>query len=152
MPLASAVILISSSIMAFFIVRHRLLDVDIFISRYVVYNSFTVLIVGVYLLAVGLLAQGIKYFNIPLNYFVTTLFIFVAILVLVISLFTASIRRKFTLLINRHFYKHKYEFRDKWMESIEKIGSKRTVDGVASTLIEMLAVEMCSNRVCLYLY
>lgn len=152
LPLASAVILISSSIMAFFIVRHRLLDVDIFISRYVVYNSFTVLIVGVYLLAVGLIAQGLKYFNIPLNYFVTTLFIFVAILVLVISLFTASIRRKFKLLINRHFYKHKYEFRDKWMESIEKIGSKRTVDAVASTLIEMLAVEMCSSRVCLYLY
>ncbi|MCR4286644.1 MAG: PEP-CTERM system histidine kinase PrsK [Deltaproteobacteria bacterium] len=152
LPLASAVILISSSIMAFFIVRHRLLDVDIFISRYVVYNSFTVLIVGVYLLAVGLIAQGLKYFNIPLHYFVTTLFIFVAILALVISLFTASIRRKFKLLINRHFYKHKYEFRDKWMESIEKIGSKRTVDGVASTLIEMLAVEMCSNRVSLYLY
>ncbi|MEK7679368.1 MAG: GAF domain-containing protein, partial [Deltaproteobacteria bacterium] len=152
LPLASAVILISSSIMAFFIVRHRLLDVDIFISRYVVYNSFTVLIVGVYLLIVGLIAQGLKYFNIPLNYFVTTLFIFAAILVLVISLFTASIRRKFKLLINRHFYKHKYEFRDKWMESIEKIGSKRTVDAIVSTLAEMLAVEMCSNKVSIWLY
>ena len=79
-PLTSSVILISSSIMALFIIRHRLMDIDIFISRYVIYNSMTIVIVGLYLLSVGIITQGIRYFNIPLNYFFATLFVFIAAL------------------------------------------------------------------------
>lgn len=151
-PLTSSVILISTSIMAVFIVRHRLFDVDIFISRYVVYNSLTVFIVGLYLLAVGIITHSIKYFNIPFSYFLTSFFVFISILGLVILLFLASLRRKIQLFINRHFYKHKYEFRDKWMETIEKINSKRTVEEIKVTLKEMVSENMGARLVILWLY
>lgn len=151
-PVTSAVILISASMMALFIVRHRLLDVDIFISRYVIYSSLTVSIVGIYLLAVGLIAQGIKYFNIPFDYFFTTLFVFISILALIILLFTASLRRKVQLFINRHFYKHKYEFRDKWMETIERISSKRSIEEISKTLTEMVSETMGASGIYLWLY
>lgn len=152
LPATSAVTLISTSMMAFFIVRYRLLDVDIFVSRYVVYNSLAFLIVGLYLLSVGLMAQGIRYFKIPFNYFFTTLFIFLSILVLIILLFTASLRRRVQLLINRNFYKHKYEFRDKWMEAIEKISSRRSIEAIRSTLTEMISETMGARDIYLWLY
>jgi len=123
-PAASFVILISASMMALFIVRNQLLDVDVFVSRYVIYRSATVLGVGLYMLIVGVFIQGIKYFNIPYSYFFISLFFFLALLLLVVILFVSQLRRKAQLFINRHFYKHKYEFRDKWMETIDRISTK----------------------------
>lgn len=151
-PLTSAVIIIATVMMSIFIVRHRLLDVDVFVSRHVVYNSVTVLIVGIYLLAVGILTQGIKYFNVPFNYFFTTLFVFTSILALVVVLFTTRLRRKTKLFINRHFYKHKYEFRDKWMETIKKISSKTSEEDVKNTLKEMVLESMGASPVFLWFH
>lgn len=151
-PLTSSVLIIAVSMMAVFIVRHRLMDVDIFISRYVVYNSLTVMIVGLYLIAAGLIANGIRYFNVPFRYFFTTLFVFVAVLALFIMFFTASLRRKFQAFINRHFYKHKYEFRDKWMETIEKISPKRSVEDISKTLTEMVSSTMGVKDIYIWVY
>ena len=150
-PLISSVILLSVSVMAVFIVRHRQMDVDIFISRYVIYNSFTILIVGAYLLSIGIITYGIRYFDIPLNYFFTTFFIFVSTFFLVILLFSASLRRRIQLFINRHFYSHKYEFRDKWMETIEKISTKGSIAEVIKAFSEMISETIEPRRIYLWL-
>ncbi len=149
--LASAVIVICSAMMAVFIVRHRLFDVNIFISRYVVYNSVTVLVVGLYLFLTGVVVYGAKYLQVPFGSFFLPLFAFVSMLGLVVLLFTATLRRKLQFFINRHFYSHKYEFRDKWMETIEKIGSKMSVEDVKNTLTEMIE-ETTGAEVFIWLY
>ncbi len=143
----SVVNIISISLMGVFIVRHRLLDVEVFISRYVVYNSVTVLAVGIYLIAIGVMTQGIRYLDTPYAGLLKTLFIFIAALILVIALFTSRLRRRIQLFINRHFYSHKYEFRDKWMETTERISSKRTIEDVSATLTGMIT-ETMSARSC----
>ena len=151
-PLISSVILLSVSVMAVFIVRHRQMDVDIFISRYVIYNSLTILIVGAYLFLIGIIAQGIRYFNVPLDYFITSLFIFASILFLAAILFSASLRRRIQLFINRHFYSHKYEFRDRWIESIERISTKGSVDEVIKIFTEMVSETMEPSQIYLWRY
>ena len=151
-PATSAVIFLSVAMMTLFIVRHRLLDVDIFVSRYVVYNSITVFIVGLYLLMVGISAQIISYFDLAISYFLVTFFVFASILVLVILLFSMALRRKIQLFITRHFYKHKYEFRDKWMDTTEKISSKRSIKEVIDTLIDMIRETMGSATIEVWLY
>lgn len=151
-PLTSSVIIISTSIMALFIVRNRLLDTDIFISRHIIYNSVTILIAGIYLISVGIISYGIRYFNIPFPHFFITLLVFVSVLALVIILFTATLRRRAQLFINRHFYKHKYEFRDKWMETTERLSSKMTIEGIQSALIDMVSETMGAKTLHLYLY
>jgi len=152
LPVMSAVIVISVSMMALFIVKYRLLDVDIFVSRYFVYNSVTVLAVGLYLLAVGIATYGIRYFELPYSEFFSTVFIFISILSLVVLLSAAALRRKVQLYINRHFYKHKYEFRDKWMETVEKITPLRSVDGVAGTFIDIITETMFPSVMHLWVY
>lgn len=151
-PLTSSVIIISSAMMAVFIAKHRLLHVDIFVSRHVIYNSLTVFIVGVYLVMIGAVTYGIQYFKIPFNFLIATLFAFVSILALVVLLFADSVRRRAQLFISRHFYRHKYEFRDKWMETIEKISSKTTVQEITSTLKDMISGTMGAESVHLWLY
>ncbi len=134
------------------IVKHRLLDINIFISRYVVYNSLTLLLVGTYLLSVGIIAHAIRYFDVPFNYFFTTLFIFISILTMTILLFSSRLRRKSQLFITRHFYRQKYEFREKWLEATERISLKKTVDEIAMALMEMIAETIAPKGLRLWLY
>src|SRR3989304_5308273 len=150
-PLTSTILIISETMIAVFMVRHRLLNVDIFVSRYVVYNSLAILIIGIYLVSVGIIAYGVKYLHIPFSYFFIRLLIFVSIFSLIIILFNARLRRKLQLFINRHFYKHKYEFRDKWMETIDRISSKRSVEEIIRTLKEMVSETMGAKVVRLWL-
>jgi putative PEP-CTERM system histidine kinase len=152
LPIKSAVVLISVSIIALFIAKHRLLDVDIFISRYFVYNSVTVLAVGLYLLAAGLAMHGIRYFELPYGSFFSTIFVFISVLFLIILLSATALRRKAQLFINRHFYKHKYEFRDKWMETVEKITPQRSVREVSDTFIDLISETMFPSSVHLWVF
>lgn len=149
-PATSAIILLSVAMMTLFIAKNRLLDVDIFVSRYVVYNSITVLVVGLYLLTVGIVAYLIRFFEIPLSYFFATFFVFASILSMFIILFSTTIRRRAQLFINRHFYKHKYEFRDKWMETIDKICFTRNVRDVCDTMLEMIRTTMAASSLSLW--
>lgn len=149
--LASAITLITVSMTAVFIVRHRLLEVDIFVSRYVIYGSFTVLLTGLYLIGMGVVITWIRHLDIPLGFFFTVLFIFVSLLLLALLLFTSFLRRKVQLFINRHFYSHKYEFRDKWMETIEKISSKRSIGEITSTLTDLISETTGARGVHLWL-
>ncbi|MBE9528382.1 MAG: PEP-CTERM system histidine kinase PrsK [Proteobacteria bacterium] len=151
LPLTSAIILIATSVMGVFIVRHRLMDVDIFISRYVVYNSLTVLIVGIYLIATGLVIQGIRYFELPYDNFLVSIFIFAAILLLFILIFMRDLQRRLRLFVSMHFYKHKHEFRDRWMETTERVSAKSSVDEISATLIDMLTETLGARSIHLWL-
>jgi hypothetical protein len=86
----SMVTLICILIMTVSIVRQKLLDVDIFVSRYVVYNSVAIIGVSAYLLVVGLVFEVIKYYHIPFHYFLKVLFIFVSLFILVVLLFVSG--------------------------------------------------------------
>ena len=65
--LGALVSLVGECMIAFSLVRHHLLDVDIFVSRYVVYRSLTLALVGGYLLSLGLVAEVFQRLNMPLD-------------------------------------------------------------------------------------
>lgn len=151
-PVTSIVVLIACVMMMFAVVRNRLLDVNIFVSRYIIYNSFTILFVGAYLLIVGIVAQGIKMTGGTYYTFWSTIFTFTAILILGVVVLSTRVRRKLQLFISRHFYRHKYEFRDKWVETIEKIGVDSNLSQLQESLIEMISDTMAVKEVFLWLH
>jgi hypothetical protein len=59
----SWVVIVASICMISSCIRHRFLSVNIFLSRRVLHNSLTLLLVGGYLFTVGVLANVIKYFG-----------------------------------------------------------------------------------------
>lgn len=148
----SAVFLIAFSIIAFAIVTQRLLDVDIFISRYVIYNSLTLLIVGAYLLVMGLIAQAIKLVGGSFDIFWGVLLAFLSLLGMVTLLLSTRFRRKIQNVITRHFYKHKYEFRDKWMETVECIGNEANPAKIQRWIVDMISETMGAKEVYLWLF
>ncbi|HLG31270.1 MAG TPA: histidine kinase N-terminal 7TM domain-containing protein, partial [Candidatus Brocadiales bacterium] len=131
-PMEAILILIALGMMAYSLVRHKNLEVDLFVSRHVVYGSVIFIASGIYLFAVGLLARILSSFGNRINPFLAPLIILLLISGLVIFLSSSMVRRRLTLFISQHFYKHKYDFHLKWLEATERLGSRQTISDLIS--------------------
>jgi hypothetical protein len=137
-PLSSTVSIIGCGLMTFALVRHRLFDVDVFLSRYVVYNSLTVILVGAYLLGVGLAAQAVKSFHGDSSAYWGALVVVVGLIGLAAMLLSYDVRTRVKVFVNRHFFKYKYDYRKEWLDLTERLSSKPTVEAIAPALAAML--------------
>lgn len=151
-PIQSMLNLAALGLIAFGLVRHRNLDVDVFISRHVVYGSAIVVIVGLYLLGVGLLTKILGLFENQINPFLAPFIVLLSVIGLVILLSSDRVTRRIRLFISEHFYKHKYDFHLKWLEAVEKLGSERTVQALIPTVSEFLKETLGAKDISVWLY
>ncbi len=148
----TAIVIIGCGLITFSLIRHRLLNVDIFVSRYVVYRSVTIVIVGAYLLVVGLLAQSIKALGGDFNSYLRALFVFLSLLLLVSLLLSYNLRKRVKLFINRHFYGDKYDYRKEWLELTDRLSSKLDAGELLPPLANMIFETFWIRRTILWLY
>jgi len=151
-PVSSSFFFICAVMIAFSVVRHRLMDVNLYMSRFVIYNSLTLLVVGGYLVFVGAVSQVIRSFNIIPGYPLEILFFFVAILLLFSLFLSDRIRWKARMLINRHFYRSRYDYRHEWFKFAEGLSLKIDIDELAITIGNIFRDSMCVDGVSLWLY
>ena len=148
----SVIILISLALILFATVRHRLMEVDIFISRYAIYSSLTVLFAGAYFLALGLLGELAKHFGLDIGHFWKIPVIFASALILLAFFLSDTVRRKVRYFINRHFFKNKYDYRSEWLAFSEKLSDKFTVHGICDATLEVLIDSMYVREMSIWLY
>ncbi len=101
-------------------------DVKVQVSRYVLYRSLTLLIVGLYLIALGLMGEGMRYFRVPFSIDLTVFFSFASGIILLILLLSEQLRRKVKVFINKHLYKHKHDYREEWLKFTDKLSRCRS--------------------------
>jgi len=148
----SVIILISLALILFASVRHRLMEVDIFISRYAIYSSLTVLFAGAYFLALGLLGELARHFGLDISHFWKIPVVFASTLILLAFLLSDTVRQKVRYFINRHFFKNKYDYRSEWLTFSEKLSDKFTVPGICDATLEVLVDSMYVKEMCIWLY
>ncbi|HQH99776.1 MAG TPA: PEP-CTERM system histidine kinase PrsK [Deltaproteobacteria bacterium] len=100
----------------FFSIRFRLFEMDIFVSRYVVYHSATFLIIGAYLLGMGLVIIGIQRLGIRLPFVIMGFFVFLVLFALAFLLISREAKARLKFFINTHFFANKYDYRKEWGE------------------------------------
>ena len=115
MPIRSGIFIIASLLIGYSKV-FRGNDVKVLVSRYVLYRSLTLLIVGFYLITLGLIGEGMRYLRIPFSSDLTVFFAFASGIILLILLFSERLRRKVKVFINKHLYKHKHDYREEWLK------------------------------------
>ncbi len=91
---------------------------DIFISRRVVFHSAALLGTGVYLLAMGVGGYYVRVYGGEWGAVFQAIFFFGAIMLLAILFFSDQARAKLRVLINKHFFHYKYDYRDEWLRFI----------------------------------
>ncbi len=104
--------LMASALIAFSRFRARLFDLDIYPSQALLQNSLTVLVVGAYLLIVGVFANLVGHgdTDFPLEAFL----IMVVMAGLSILYFSERLRQKLRRFVSRHFRRPFYDHRQIW--------------------------------------
>ncbi len=96
-------------------VRNPAWSLDIFVSRHVVFHSATLLGTGIYLSLMAGVGYYIRLYGGSWGAVVQTIFLFGALVLLFALLASGQIRARLRVLLNKHFFRNKYEYREEWL-------------------------------------
>jgi hypothetical protein len=146
--LISAVILLANILITYTVLRNKIVDGDIYVSRKVIYSSISLIAIGLYSIVIALSAQILKSFDIHKDLNLVILLIFFAALGMIIIFYNESVRRRVKSIINRDFRKSKYVYHDEWLafstELSRKISTKEICESFLRTLSERIFVKQSS--------
>ena len=126
-------------VLAIAIARDPRLSLDIFVSRRVVFHTTALLGTGLYLLAMGIGGYYIRYYGGEWGGVVQAIFLFGAGLVLMVLFFSGKVRASLRVLISKHFFHYKYDYRDEWLRFIQTLSSGQPDDRLRERAIHSLA-------------
>jgi putative PEP-CTERM system histidine kinase len=97
---------------------------DLFVSRTVVFHSTALFAAGVYLLLMSLAGYYIRYYGGEWSSALQALFFFGAGMVLVVLLFSGHLRSRLKVLVNKHFFSYRYDYREEWLHLIDILSGR----------------------------
>ena len=150
-PVQSSLTLLSLCLMALAVARHRLLEIDVFVSRQAVYSFLAVGTVGGYLLALGLTGEILVYLGIPLSPLVTAVAVFVSAMALGAGLLSEHVRGRVKRAISTHFYRTQYDYRHEWTEFTARVSHAGRPDLLPERFLEKVTQTIGSSVAGLWL-
>jgi putative PEP-CTERM system histidine kinase len=150
-PVRGSAVIISSIFIIVSIFRQTFPKEEIFVSRGIFYKSFILLVVGVYLIGLGIAGIGMRYLgkNFSKHLFIGT--VFACTLSLISALFSETLRRKVKVFIDKNFYKDKYDYRTQWLQFTQRISSAHSFRELLSEILDGFASPMGSKTKSLWL-
>jgi len=136
MPVRTAVFLFANLVIGFSIVRHKVMDIDIVVSRKIVYRSIALFVVGFYLLGLALIGEGLRYFGTDVGKNITALLGFIGAGMVLTIILSEKVRRKIMVFISKNFYSQKYDYRDQWLNFTKRISLKHSFDELLGSIAE----------------
>jgi len=108
---------------------------SIFISRHVIFYSTALAAVGIYLCAMAAGGYYLRFVGGTWGDALQLVFLLGAAAVLVSLLWSAMLRRRLRVFINKHFYRNKYDYRVEWLRFV------RTLSSAAPENVQMGALQ-----------
>ena len=142
LPVRTGIILISILLIGVSLHRHKAMDIELAVSRKMLYKSLSLIIVGIYLLGLGLLGQGMQYLGPEVGKNITTFLGFAGAILVLIVIFSERLRRKTVVFLNKNFFKQKYDYREQWLQFTQRISLKHSfnelLDAIAAGFKEAI--------------
>ena len=127
-------------------------SIDVAVSRRVIFHSATLIGAGIYLLLMAAAGFYLREFGGQWGPAVQVVFLFAAIVLLVLTLFSGSFRAWLKVNINKYFFTYRYDYREEWLRLIGTISSVGTGRDLAKRVIKGLADIVESPEGALWLY
>ena len=105
------------------VIRDPLWSPEIFVSRKVVFHTTTLLASAVYLMTMGVAGYYVRDYGGSWGLVAQAFLLFFTVLSLLLLLFSQRIRARWKVLLNKHLYPYKYDYRDEWLRFIRTISS-----------------------------
>ncbi|MDH4027482.1 MAG: PEP-CTERM system histidine kinase PrsK, partial [Nitrospirota bacterium] len=136
LPVRTSVILVSMLIAGFSLFKGKVMDIEVLVSRKVVYRSVSIFIVGLYLLGLGVIGEGMRYFGPKAGKNITTFLGFAGAIAVISIIFSEQLRRRVIVYINKHFYRTKYDYREQWLNFTRRISLKHSFEELVYSIAE----------------
>ena len=149
---SASVVILSSFLIMISIFRQTFPKEEISISRGIFYRSFTLLIVGIYLLGLGVIGAGMKYLGENFGRNLSIVIVFGGAIALITVLFSETLRRRVKVFIDKNFYKDKYDYRSQWLQFTQRISYTKSFDELLSAILDGVASAIGSKTKSLWLY
>ena len=134
----AAALLVANFLILVAIFRSGNLQMEVYLSHKMLYNSLTLMVVGIYFLAMGISTVSLQ--NV-LSFPFRVLLIFLALLGMFMLLFSDRLRLKMKRFVSRHLRRPQYDYREVWMTFTQRTANlleeKALCDAVAKLISEM---------------
>ncbi|RLA38263.1 MAG: PEP-CTERM system histidine kinase PrsK [Gammaproteobacteria bacterium] len=114
---------IAVPLIAISIARNPTWDLGIHVSRTIVFHSATLLGAGFYLLIMAGVGYYVRYYGGTWGGVLQVGFLCAAGILLIILLFSDKIRAQGRVLISKHFFSYKHDYREEWLKFTQTIAS-----------------------------
>jgi putative PEP-CTERM system histidine kinase len=135
----SGALIVGTALVVYSLFRLRLLKIEIYPSASLLRGSITAVIVGIYLVAVGVLAKVADYFEISRFFLFEALLVFLACLGLAAILLSNRIRQEIKGFITVHLKRPKYDYRKLWMSFSHRTAQLAGIKEVCTAVTRMAA-------------
>lgn len=132
--------------------RNRDWSLNIFVSRDIVLNSTAILGGGLYLLVMAGAGYYLREFGGDWGRLVQALFFSLAVVLLVVVLFSGQLRARMRVFFGKHFYKNKYDYRREWLRLTGTLSSTTESSASLEAAIRVLADIVDARAGMLWLY
>lgn len=138
-----------------FIASSRILrkggGVRIALSRQMAFKSIALLAVGLYLLGLGLIGEGMRYFGSSFQQVTLIALAFLAGIGLLVLLLSETAKRKLRVLLHKHFYENKYDYRTQWQQFTQRLAASRDTESLHQAILNSFSETFGMGRACLFL-
>jgi len=132
-------LLAGCALMLVSIYRSKSLSVNFYLSHSFLYTSFTVLIIGLYLIAVALIAKAAPFLTGQYVIPYQALLIFLLFLGLAVALFSDRLRRTMKSFVSRHFHRPFYDYRKEWQTFTRTTGAVLDLGALCLAIVAMVS-------------
>ncbi len=119
-----------------------------FVSRQVAFNTISFSAIGIYLIAMSMLAYGLRLAGGDWGLLLQALFLGATAIFLALLILSPRMRAILKVWISRNFYRYRYDYRTEWLRFMDKIDAAQTRGAdpqpIRERLVEAMATVMDS--------
>lgn len=150
-PLRTLALLVAVVLISYSLIRGNR-RVRVVISKEIAFRSVILLIVGSYLILLGLLGEGLRYFGEASQQVVFFSVFFLGCVLLVLFLLSEKMKRKVKVLINKNFFENKYDYRSHWLEFTGRLANVRNSNELDSAILSMYCETFAMGGALLFVW
>jgi putative PEP-CTERM system histidine kinase len=149
--LNSGAMLVASVLLVGSFIRAGDYDVDVYPSKYVLQNSLTVLLAGVYLVLVGALAKVAAYLGGDAGFALKAFLALISIVAFALLLQSDRARLQLNRFVSRNFHRPVYDYRTTWRQFTEEATARVELTDLCRSLAKLIADTFQALSVAIWL-
>lgn len=126
--------------------------VKLALSRGIAHRSFVLLIVGGYLILLGVVGEGLRYLNIASAKPILYILLLMSSLGIAVVFLSEKLRRRLKVVLHKNFYQSKYDYKDQWQNFSNRVGAGKTLSEIQTSILDLFCDPLACKGGALYLY